>query len=243
MEDGIRLAKFLAQAGISSRRKCDEIIRSGHVRVNNITVIEPYHLVNPQVDSVSIGNKKITGAAIKYYFALNKPINYLSDLNFADDRNLARNLIPIDEYIFPVGRLDYDSEGLMLFTNDGELANKIMHPRYGVEKEYFVKFRGVLNKSDIEAVSLGISIDGSVTHVLKIAEIRRSAQNSWFRIVLREGKNRILRRIGDHLRHPVLRLRRVRIGTIELGNLKPGEFRELSKGETEGLIREASRSS
>jgi 23S rRNA pseudouridine2605 synthase len=225
----IRLSKFLSQAGVSSRRKSDDIIRSGQVKVNNIIVLEPYYQVRPEIDLVTIGNNSIFLATKRYYFALNKPKNYLSDLNFADDRNLARKLIPIDAYIFPVGRLDYDSEGLMLFTNDGELANKIMHPRYGVEKEYVVKFKGTLTRSDLESVKKGLTIDGSVSPVLSISKAGLSDDNSWYSIILQEGKNRIIRKIGDALGHPVLRLKRVRIGHIKLGGLRPGTFREVSE--------------
>ena len=233
MQDNMRLSKFLAEAGIASRRKSDDIIRSGIVKVNNIVVLEPYYQVIPDVDIVTISNNAIYIKERKYYYALNKPINYLSDLNFSDDRNLARNLIPTDAYIFPVGRLDYDSEGLILFTNDGALANRIMHPRYGVEKEYLVKLKGVLTADGIESIRKGLMIDDSMVTVFSVSETRRSAHNTWYKFVLREGKNRIIRKIADALGHPVLRLRRVRIGHVKLGDLKPGHFRELSAREIE----------
>ena len=233
MQASIRLSKFLAQAGIASRRKSDDIIRSGVVKVNNIVVIEPYYQVKPDNDVVTICDNSIYLKQKKHYYALNKPVNYLSDLNFADDRSLARSLIPADAYIFPVGRLDYDSEGLILFTNDGELANRIMHPRYRVEKEYLVKLKGVLTREDIELVRNGLKIEESIVSVLSVSETRRSAHNSWYRFVLQEGKNRIIRKIADALGHPVLRLRRVRIGHVKLADLKAGHFRELSEREIE----------
>jgi 23S rRNA pseudouridine2605 synthase len=233
VSDVIRLSKYLAQAGTASRRKSDEIIRSGIVKVNNIVVLEPYYQVRPDIDVVTIRNDTVYIEHRKYYYALNKPINYISDLNFSDDRDLARNLLPIDAYIFPIGRLDYDSEGLILFTNDGELANRIMHPRYGVEKEYLVKLKGVLTDEDVKSVRNGLMIEGFIVNVLNISETRRSAHNGWYRFVLQDGRNRIIRKIADALEHPVLRLRRVRIGHIRLGDLKPGCFRELSESEIE----------
>jgi 23S rRNA pseudouridine2605 synthase len=121
----------------------------------------------------------------------------------------------------------------MLFTNDGALANRIMHPRYGVEKEYMVKVKGLLTDGDIEAVRKGLLIDEAIVTVLSISETRRSGHNSWYKFVLHEGKNRIIRKIADALGHPVLRLRRVRIGHIKLGDLKPGKFKELAEDEIE----------
>jgi 23S rRNA pseudouridine2605 synthase len=233
MPDAIRLSKYLAQSGVASRRKSDDVIKSGLVKVNNIIVLEPYYQVKPDVDLVTIGNNRVCLKQKKVYYALNKPINYLSDLAFSDDRKLARSLIHTDDYIFPVGRLDYDSEGLILFTNDGEVANRIMHPRYGVEKEYLVKVQGVLSAEDIESVRNGLLIEGSVINVLNISETRRSTHNGWYRFVLQEGRNRIIRKVADALGHPVLKLRRVRIGHIRLGDLKPGHFRELSEHEIE----------
>ena len=235
MNDPVRLSKFLAMAGLSSRRKSDGIIRSGMVKVNNINVIEPYHMVEPDVDVVTIDNKAISLERRKYYFAVNKPVNYLSDLNFSDDRKLARSLIPIEVYIFPVGRLDYGSSGLMLFTNDGTFADRIMHPRYGVEKEYLAKLKGSLKASELEAVRSGLKIDGTVARFRSISEVRRAPGqdgNAWYRIILQEGRNRIIRKMADAIGHPVLRLKRVRIDGIELGSLRSGTFRELSERET-----------
>lgn len=231
MQETLRLSKYLAIAGVASRRKCDVIIRSGAVKVNNITVKEPFTQVSPDIDSITINNCIVYLPGKKSYYALNKPRNYLSDLNFSDDRSLARSLIPTDVYLFPVGRLDYDSEGLILFTNDGVLANKIMHPRYGVEKEYLVKLKGHLREEDLKSVQCGLMIDGSIAKVSNISEIRRSVYTSWYRLVLLEGRNRIIRRIADVLGHPVLKLKRVRIAHITLGDLKSGHFRELSERE------------
>ncbi len=236
MHDTLRLSKFLALGGVSARRKADEIIKSGRVKVNSIKVLEPYYQVNSEIDVVTVDSKKVLLERKKYYFALNKPVNYLSDLNFSDERKLARNLIPTEAYIFPVGRLDYASEGLILFTNDGAFANRIMHPRHGVEREYVVKLKGTLTESELEAVRKGLTIEGVVARVRAISEVSRTADrnnNAWYKVVLEEGRNRIIRKIGDSIRHPVLRLKRVRIDGIKLGKLRPGTFRQLTWREIE----------
>jgi 23S rRNA pseudouridine2605 synthase len=232
-----RLSKFLSQNGIASRRKSDAIIKSGRVKVNNVKVLEPFYRVNTEEDVVTIDNYVINKSKSLIYIALYKPIHYLSDLSSIKTRNLARKLIPIKSYLFPIGRLDYNSEGLMLFSNDGNLANKIMHPRYGVEKEYLVKFKGVLNESIMHQITDGVNIERSIYRVSSIKFLKLSLSNSWYRVILKEGKNRMIRKIGNKIKHPVLKLVRLRIGPIKLGTLKPGEYRFLSDREKSGLLK------
>jgi 23S rRNA pseudouridine2605 synthase len=232
-----RLSKFLSHSGIASRRKCDEIIGSGSVKVNGIVILEPYFRVNTDLDSVTIHNHLVKCNIKLLYIALNKPPKYLSDLSSGSKRSVARSLIPIDTYLFPIGRLDYNSEGLMLFSNDGDLANKIMHPRYGIEKEYMVKFKGILSQTTLHEITQGLLIEGSVYRVSLIEFIKTSFSNSWYRVVLQEGKNRMIRKIGQKIDHPVLKLLRVRIGPVTLGSLKPGEYRFLTEREKKGLLK------
>ena len=221
-----RLSKFVARSGAASRRKSEEIIRSGRVTVNGRTVTDPARPVDAAGDEVSLDGRPIRPAARRYYVALYKPAGYLSDL--ADtrgrSRRLARHLIKVEAALFPVGRLDYNSEGLMIFTNDGAFANRFIHPRYGVEREYHVKLSGRLNPEELRRMTTGVSVEGDVLRVRSIWPLRQTEKNAWYRVVVAEGKNRMIRRMAGALSHPVLRLRRVRINGITLGGLKPGEY-------------------
>lgn len=226
-----RLSKFLSTSGIASRRKCDELISSGRVKVNGIKVLEPYYQVFSNKDKISVDNVTVTHKPSSIYLALYKPINFISDLVADKGRKNARSLISLRSFLFPVGRLDYSSEGLILFTNDGDFAYKITHPKYGVEKEYLVKFKGIIPDNSLLQVQKGINIEGSIYKVKSITFFKTSFLNSWYRIVLNEGKNRMIRKIGNKIKHPVLKLKRIRVGPVRLGNLKPGEYRPLTDKE------------
>jgi len=232
-----RLSKYLSNSGIASRRKCDDIIISGRVKVNDITVLEPFYRVLPNKDNVTVDNHTLNTNNNPLYIALYKPVQYLSDLVSEKNRKVTRTLIPIKTYLFPIGRLDYNSEGLMLFTNDGDFANRIMHPRYGVEKEYLAKFKGIISDDLLYEIRKGILIENSVYLVDSIKFINLSFSNSWYKIILKEGKNRMIRKIGSKIKHPVLKLKRIRIGPVKLGNLKPGEFRLLTDKERNNLLK------
>jgi pseudouridine synthase len=240
-----RLAKLLSHIGIASRRRCDEIISSGRVTVNDIIVLDPGHRVSPAKDSISIDGRALDQALKEekkpIYIALYKPDRYLSDLLSSSDRQVARSLIPMHTYLFPVGRLDYHSEGLMLFTNDGELANRVMHPRYGMEKEYVVKFKGAISDVALRAMIEGVIIEGVRYKVARVRFVRHSLVNSWYNVVLTEGRNRMIRKLGEKIGHPVLKLKRIRIGPIKLGDLMPGQFRFLNAREVKGLLDSAGR--
>jgi len=226
-----RLSKFLSNSGIASRRKCDIIIESGRVKVNNIIILEPFYMVIPNEDIVTIDNIKVIPSKRLIYMAFYKPINVISDLITEGNRQNARSLIPVSGYIFPVGRLDYNSEGLMLFTNDGDFASRITHPKYGIEKEYLVKFKGFLSDEILMQIKEGLLINGSVHKIKTISFLKTSFSNCWYRIILTEGKNRTIRKIGKKVKHPVLKLKRIRIGSVSLGNMKPGQCRPLNDKE------------
>ena len=232
-----RLSKFLSNSGIASRRKCDDIIKSGRVKVNDFTVLEPFYRVLPNKDNVTVDNRTLNTNNNPLYIALYKPVQYLSDLVSEKNRKVTRTLIPIKTYLFPIGRLDYNSEGLMLFTNDGDFANRIMHPRYGVEKEYLAKFKGIISDDLLYEIRKGLLIENSVYRVESINYVNLSFSNSWYNIILKEGKNRMIRKIGSKIKHPVLKLKRIRIGPVKLGNLKPGEFRLLTDKEKNNLLK------
>ncbi len=223
-----RLSKYIARSGLASRRKAEQIIRSGRVAVNGVIVKEPHHRILPGSDAISLDEERIGAAKSpkkRYYVALYKPTGYLSDLADPKGRRLARELIDLEAHLFPVGRLDYNSEGLMLFTNDGEFANSIMHPRYEVEKEYFVKLSGSLTKQELLRMTTGIPLEGQTYRVRSIVPLRQTPKNAWYRVTVVEGRNRMIRKMADAIRHPVLKLKRVRINGITLGTMRPGEYR------------------
>ncbi len=226
--DSIRLSKFLGQAGISSRRKADEIIRSGRATVNNIVVLDPFVRVTPDKDLVSVDGKIIKYHVAHKYLALHKPPGYLSDLKDTQNRRLARSLLDDKERLYPVGRLDYQSEGLMLFTNDGAFAQAAMHPRYEVEKEYEVKVKGRLDSGTLQGLTQGVSLQGERYRFDVITPMRAQSQNGWYRVIIHEGRNRIIRKAMEAVSHPVIKLRRVRIGPVLLGSLGPGQHRSLT---------------
>jgi 23S rRNA pseudouridine2605 synthase len=227
----VRLSVFLARCGIASRRKSDHIIASGSVKVNNIKVVDPYYKISPQKDSVTINNKRVEPSKRYVYIALYKPVGYLSDLADKRNRKLARSLLKEEERLFPVGRLDYSSEGLMLFTNDGTFANCVMHPRYEVEKEYLVKVKGRFTADTMKNVIKGLFIEDELYRFDLVEPVRVEKADTWYRVVLHEGKNRMIRKVADAISHPVLTLKRVRIGPIRLGALKPAEYRHLTQRE------------
>jgi 23S rRNA pseudouridine2605 synthase len=233
-----RLSKFLSTSGVASRRKCDDIIEAGHVKVNDVVVLQPFYRISVDQDKITVDNHTINSANKLIYIALNKPNQYLSDLVSERNRKDARSLISIKTYLFPVGRLDYNSEGLMLFTNDGDFANKVMHPKYEIEKEYFVKFKGILSDDVLSEMRKGLYIEGSMYQVTAINFIRTSFSNSWYNVVLKEGKNRMIRKIGRQIKHPVLKIQRIRIGPVKLGNLNPGEYRFLTDKEINYFLKQ-----
>jgi len=224
------LVKFIARAGPFPRRHAENLIRDGKIRVNGAPALSPSLQVGPQ-DHVLLDGRPLSAETIKIYIALNKPDGYMSDLRDVKGRKLARDLIKHDLRLFPVGRLDYHSEGLMIFTNDGDLANHVMHPRYNVSKEYLVKFKGLLPREAVTSMKKGVFIEGELYQAEAVHLVKRAPANVWYSIVVNEGKNRMIRKMGAALGHPVLKLRRVRIGKLRLGDLKPAEYRHVEKNE------------
>lgn len=224
------LIKFLSRVGPLPRRQAEIFIREGRIMVNNIPATSLSAQIGPN-DTVSCDGVVLAAATIKVYIALHKPDGYISDLKDPKGRKLARNLIKHDLRLFPVGRLDYHSEGLMIFTNDGDLAHQVMHPRHNVAKEYLVKFKGVLDKDAVARMKKGVVIEGEVYKAEAVRIAKRSVANVWYTMIVNEGKNRMIRKMGDALGHPVLKLIRVRIGKLSLADLKPGEYRHVERNE------------
>lgn len=230
-----RVQKILSRAGYGSRRGCEQFIREGRVTVNG-EKIELGAKADPKVDDIRLDGVSIVKAEKKVYIALNKPRNMLS-LDAPDDpRPSIFNLIPDERHLYPVGRLDFDSEGLVLLTNDGQLANRLTHPRYEHDKEYEVR---VTRRPDDEQLTIwrrGVVLeDGYRTLPAEVEVKNYTKSGAWLKVVLREGKHRQIRRTGSRIGLTVRQIRRVRIGPIELGKLQTGNYRYLKPDEIQTL--------
>jgi len=234
-----RVQKLLAAAGYGSRRSCEQIIIDGRVRING-RVIHIGDKADPSRDEIRVDNKPISLMQKKIYIALNKPRGYLSDIDENHPRPSVHDLVDLSEHLFSVGRLDLDSEGLILMTNDGELANRLSHPRYQHDKEYEVFVISEPDQEQIEIWRRGVVLeDGYRTLPAEVDLLSKVNKGAWLRIVLHEGKKRQIRKTGARIGLPVSKIRRVRIGTLKLGSLKPGEWRYLTEKEVK-LLKEYS---
>jgi 23S rRNA pseudouridine2605 synthase len=234
-EDGsIRLNKFLAHAGIGSRRSIEEFLKDNKVFVNKERVFEPGVRFYPQKDKVIVNGKEIIANNNFIYIIVNKPKGVVSTVSDELGRKDIVALVNIREKIFPVGRLDIDSTGLILLTNDGELMNKLIHPRYHIPKTYQVKVRGRVSPSKINKLKNGVTLKDGITAPANV-EILSEERDTLLEIVLFEGKNRQIRRMCAALFLEVKELKRVAIGDVHLGNLNVGEFRHLAIEEIDSL--------
>ncbi|MFH1454075.1 MAG: pseudouridine synthase [Armatimonadota bacterium] len=231
-----RLQKILAQAGLGSRRFCETLITEGVVKVNGKLVTELGTKVDPEKDVIYVKGRRVESAQ-KVYLILNKPQNYITSLSDPGGRRIITDLIPrVKERVYPVGRLDYDSEGLLLLTNDGELANRLMHPRYKVGKLYFVVVKGVPDTRQIKALEHGVVVEGVKTMPAKVKILKRfSANKTSLYLEIREGKKHQVKNMLGTIGLPVEHLKRVRIGCIKLGDLPRGKYRYLKKNEIKEL--------
>ncbi|MGQ9502448.1 MAG: pseudouridine synthase [Anaerolineae bacterium] len=232
-----RLQKLLAHAGYGSRRACEELIREGRVTVNG-QIAQLGQKVDPQHDRVTVDGKLVRFEQTYTYIIVYKPRGVLSDERSNGSKNVAtvREMVPIAGHLYPVGRLDLRSEGLVLLTDDGELANLLTHPRYKHTKEYHVCVVGRPEEETLDKWRKGVFLDGRRTAPAEVTVLHREPGQTWLRVVLHEGRKRQIRRIAAMLGHPVKRLIRVRIGPIQLGKLKPGEWRLLREGEVAQLL-------
>ena len=235
-----RLQKVLAHAGVASRRACEKIITQGRVTVNGQVTTELGTKVDPRQDVITVDGKRLSKQAEKHvYLLLNKPAGVLSA---AKDEQRGRktvvDLVDVKERVYPVGRLDLNSEGLILLTNDGDLAEKLMHPRFHVEKEYQVLVKGhPSTETLIQWRRGGIEVDGKPTAPAAVERLNVEGENFWLKIILTEGRKRQIREIAKTLKHPVIRLERVRMGPIKIGNIKSGRWRQLTPDEVQRLKR------
>lgn len=232
----IRLQKYMAQCGVASRRKCEEMIKSGQVTINGEVVRDMGVKIDPSHDRVFVNGKRISLEENYVYIMLNKPRGYITTVKDQYNRPIVMDLVKdISERIYPIGRLDYESEGLLLLTNDGNIAFHLTHPRHQIDKEYVVRVEGCPSSEDIDKLRNGIDIGGFITSPAQVDLIRKNKQTSLIRITIKEGKNRQVRRMFDAIGHPVIYLKRIRIGNIKLGNLELGKWRHLTNRELEAL--------
>ena len=226
-----RLQKFIARCGVASRRKSEELILDGKIKVNDNLVTELGTKIDPIKDKVEYNGNVIKPEENKVYILLNKPEGYITSVKDEKDRKTVIDLVNVSERIYPIGRLDYDSSGLIILTNDGDIYNKIIHPRVELTKKYIAVVEGEFRPSELEKFKKGIDIGGYVTAPAKIRLIKYDDNKSTVEIGIHEGKNRQIRRMCSALNHNVLALKRVAIGDIKLNNLKRGEYRDLTKSE------------
>ncbi len=246
MPGEVRLQKYLAHAGVASRRKAEDFILSGHVRVNGRVVRELGTSVEPD-DRVELAGKLVTIAAEKRYLVLHKPVKVMTTMRDPEGRRTVASLVPREPgRVVPVGRLDYDTSGVLLLTNDGELAHVLTHPRYGVEKTYRAVVAGRLTGDDVKRFLEGMRLDDGRSEPAKIRVIRTGPAACELDLTIHEGRNRQVRRMFEAAAHPVISLVRLRFGPLGLGDLRPGVWREATERELAALaalVREAARDS
>ncbi|HHW56650.1 MAG TPA: rRNA pseudouridine synthase [Clostridia bacterium] len=230
-----RLQKYLAECGIASRRKCEDYILQGRVKVNGRVVRELGVKINPEVDIIEFDGKIVRRENKKIYIMLNKPTGYITSAKDQFGRPTVMDLIKIKERIYPVGRLDYDTSGLLLLTNDGGLANILMHPRHEIVKTYIAKIKGIPTEKELERFRNGLLIDGYLTSKAEIEILSIENRTCVVEIKIHEGKNRQVRKMCEAIGHPVIFLTRTKIGELSLGKLKPGEWKYLTPKEIEYL--------
>ena len=231
----MRINKFLSSLGIASRRAIDKYIEEGRIKVNG--VIASTGIDVTEDDEICIDDKKIETKKIeeKVYFMLNKPLEVLSASSDDRGRKTVIDLIKTDKRIFPIGRLDYMTSGLILLTNDGELFNRLVHPKSEIYKKYYIKVFGEVKKEEIDELKKGVLLEDGKTLPAKVAGIKYDKNKTSMYISIREGRNRQIRRMIEKFGYKVLMLKREKIGELSLGDLKEGKYRELTKEEIEYL--------
>ena len=234
-----RLQKYLAGAGIASRRKCEELILQGQVQVNNSVVTKLGTKIDPQKDIVEVNGRLVKYKEIKQYsyILLNKPKGYLTSLSDPFGRPIVLDLLKgVKERVYPVGRLDFNSEGLLILTNDGELAHTLTHPAKEVEKVYIARVKGIPSSEKLKTLSKGVVLENNYKiSPCSIYLLKINKGNAILKIKIREGKKRQIRKMAEYIGHFVLKLRRIQTGPISLKGVKPGEYRYLNKEEIKSL--------
>lgn len=240
-----RLQKILSRAGIASRRTAETLIAQGRVSVNGVTVATLGSKADPARDEIRVDGRRLPAAQRKRYILLSKPVGYVSTRSDPQRRSTVMDLVAaVREYVYPVGRLDYDTEGLLLLTNDGEMAAALTHPRHAVPRTYEARLNGMPDEVALEALRTGVPLDGVRTLPAEVAllNVGRRDADGVLRLTIREGRNRQVRRMCEAVGHPVKSLKRTRIGPLTDRRLKPGEWRDLTSEEVASLERSISTS-
>ncbi|HDP69569.1 MAG TPA: rRNA pseudouridine synthase [Actinobacteria bacterium] len=231
-----RLQKVMAKAGIASRRKCEELILQGKVKVNGKIVKELGFKVDSLRDAIEV-NGEILEFSEKIHLVLNKPSGYLTSSSDSFGRAMVMDLINEETRVFPVGRLDKDTEGLLFFTNDGELANRLMHPKFGFKKTYIAEVKGCPEKRSMDKLRKGIELDDGRTYPADVKLIKEGKEKSVIEITISEGRKRQIRRMFKAIGHDVIKLKRVKYGPLSLEGLKLGQCRRLTDLEIQSLLK------
>ncbi|MBQ7689151.1 MAG: rRNA pseudouridine synthase [Clostridia bacterium] len=239
MEQSVRLQKYIADCGLASRRKAEELIAAGKVRVNGVVAVIGQK-IDPKHDSVQVSGRKLVRENTNVYLLLNKPRGYVTTMSDEMDRKCVAELIAdVDKRVYPVGRLDRDSEGMLLFTNDGTFANAMTHPVHHISKTYRVSVRPAVTEEQLNILTSSLMIDGRNTVPADVRVISKEEGKTVLEIVLFEGRNRQIRRLCEAAGLETARLKRTSIGQLKLGGLRPGEFRYLTKDEVALLKRQS----
>jgi len=232
-----RLQKLIAGAGLASRRQAECWIEAGRVQINGRTATLG-ESADPASDRIEIDGRPLQGGERKYYILLNKPCGYVTTLHDPGGRPIVSELVrDIPARLYPVGRLDLTTEGLLLLTNDGELTHRLAHPRHQVEKTYLVRVRGSLASSAQRQLASGVMLEDGLTAPARVDKVRVGASHTWLELTIHEGRNRQVRRMCEAVGHPVSRLKRIRLAFLDLGDLPAGRYRHLSAGEVARLKR------
>ena len=236
MAELLRLQKYIASCGVASRRAAEEMILAGRVRVNQKTISELGTKVDPDRDRVYVDGKPIRPDAKKYYIMLNKPVGYITTAKDQFERKTVLDLVQdLDVRLYPVGRLDYDSEGLIFLTNDGDFTYFLTHPGNGVKKKYQVVVSGMVDIDTVWQLRKGVELDGRMTAPARVEITKQQERTTELTFVIGEGRNRQIRRMCEAVGHEVIRLRRIAVGNVVLGNLPKGKWRHLTPGELQLL--------
>lgn len=234
-----RLQKVMAVRGIASRRKCEEYIQAGKVRVNGQIITQLGYKVDPQKDFIEVDGNTIVQDEAKVYVLLNKPLKVITSVHDPRGRKTVIDLLTnIHERIYPVGRLDYETEGLLLLTNDGDVAFRMTHPSYEIDKEYIATIKGVPSENSLELLRKGVILNDGLTAPANVSLVSKERNgDSNIKLIIHEGRNRQVRRMCEHIGHPVIHLQRSRIEFLTIDHLKVGQYRNLTTEEIERLKR------
>jgi len=233
----VRLAKFLAHAGVASRRHAERLVTGGRVRIDGRVVTDPARDVDER-NQVEVDGARVTPERLEYH-VVHKPAGVVSTAHDPEGRPKVTDMVDSAARLYPVGRLDVDSTGLVLLTNDGELANRLMHPRYGVPRTYRARVAGTPSRRSLNALRTGVDLEDGRTHPASVSVRSPTGRESVLEITVREGRNRMVRRMLEAVGHPVRSLERVAFGPLELGRLRPGDARKVRPHELEELRRGA----